>query len=279
MGFGMTSASSDDVLGAGRNRERGAERERASRDVGRVKEKEKDKDGDEVMDDEETEDGNTTTQARRPPPVRRRVRKAAHAGIRGGGRMMDDLDVDEERDIGEASDSDSDDERIVMKTRRSSTRVPVARKRDSSMDDDDDIELELAPADNDIKHPPISTSASTSALKFSRSASGRLGQRLLPPQDPAAKKQVAVGGPGPTGNSVGADEDGVGEDEDEEGVEHVVLERVERVELPRFRDFEAAALGGSSQAVTSLGMASRGPSLGGQNVSESSKMSIDSIVS
>ncbi|TEB30673.1 hypothetical protein FA13DRAFT_1792247 [Coprinellus micaceus] len=187
---------------------------------------------------------------------------------------MDVLDADEERDIGEASDSDSDDERIVMKTRRSSTRVPVARKRDSSMDDDDDIELELAPADNDIKHPPIPTSTSTSALKFSRSASGRLGQRLLPPQDPAAKKQVAVGGPGPTGNSVGA-----GEDEDEEGVEHVVLERVERVELPRFRDFEAAALGGSSQAVTSLGMASRGLSLGGQNVSESSKMSIDSIVS
>ncbi|KAF6755952.1 hypothetical protein DFP72DRAFT_811062 [Ephemerocybe angulata] len=60
-------------------------------------------------------------------------------------------------------------------------------------------------------------------------------------------------------------------EDDEE--EHVVPERVERVELPRFKDFEAAALKGSTQAVSSLG-----PVRPPQNA-ESSKMSIDSIVS
>lgn len=227
----MTSASSDDVLSR--------------------KGKAKDADGDEVMDDEETEDGNTTTQARRPP-MRRRVKKAGGAGkavgLRGG-RLGDDMDADEERDIGEASDSDSDDERIVMKTRRSSTRVPIARKRDGSMEDD--IELEMAPADAE--------DTQASALKFNRTALGR-PPRL--PQDP--KKSPVV----PTVSSVNA-----AVEEEEEPVEHVVPERVERVELPRFRDFEAAALGGSSQAVASLGMARHT-----QNP-ESSKMSIDSIVS
>ncbi|KAF5340638.1 hypothetical protein D9611_007482 [Ephemerocybe angulata] len=226
-GFGMTSTTSGDGV-----------KEKA-------KERGKDADGDEVMDDDETEDGNAAANLRRPP-MRRPAKKASsgkdNARNSKGGEGDADADVE-----GGMSESDSDGEdagRIVMRTRRSSTRVPVGRKRgagdgnDTRLDDADDIDIDLGTADaNDDSHQ--------ASLKFNRSSpSVRRGPQSI---DKTIIKEVLA------------------EDDEEE---HVVPERVERVELPRFKDFEAAALKGSTQAVSSLGP-----------VRSPQKMSIDSIVS
>lgn len=211
----------------------------------KAKERGKDADGDEVMDDDETEDGNAAANLRRPP-MRRPAKKASsgkdNARNSKGGEGDADADVE-----GGMSESDSDGEdagRIVMRTRRSSTRVPVGRKRgagdgnDTRLDDADDIDIDLGTADaNDDSHQ--------ASLKFNRSSpSVRRGPQSI---DKTIIKEVLA------------------EDDEEE---HVVPERVERVELPRFKDFEAAALKGSTQAVSSLGP-----------VRSPQKMSIDSIVS
>ncbi|RXW22856.1 hypothetical protein EST38_g2980 [Candolleomyces aberdarensis] len=212
--------------------------------------KDKDADGDEIMDDDETEDGNVTSKARSSRPVaRRRVKRGSKVGVRpkafGYGDLDDDADVERE------SESDSDDDnngRIVMKTKR--TRPSVKREHD-----DDDLLLDVDEDEDDDDASPRS-----STLKFNRmnvSSMRRHSSGAKSPPSSIRHFRRAV--------------DNDAEDEEEERQERVVPERVERVELPRFRDFEAATLGGSS----ALGLVRPLP---GASM-ESSKMSIDAIVS
>lgn len=211
-------------------------------------EKVKDADGDEIMDDDETEDGNVTSKARSSRPIaRRRVKRGSKVGVRPRA-----FDLDDDADVERESDSDSDDEnngRIVMKTKR--TQRPVVKREQ----DDDDILLDDVDEDDDGD-----TSSRSSTLKFNRmnvsSIRRQSSSAKSPPSSVRQFRKVA-------------DDDA--EDEEEEHQEHVMPERVERVELPRFRDFEAATLGGSS----ALGLVRPLP---GASV-ESSKMSIDAIVS
>ncbi|KAJ2934585.1 hypothetical protein H1R20_g2493, partial [Candolleomyces eurysporus] len=211
--------------------------------------KDKDADGDEIMDDDETEDGNVTSKARSSRPVaRRRVKRGSKVGVRP--RAFGYGDIDDDADVERESESDSDDDnngRIVMKTKR--TRPSVKREHD-----DDDLLLDVDEDDDDDASPRSST------LKFNRmnvsSVRRHSSGAKASPSSIRHFRRVA---------------DNDAEDEEEERQERVVPERVERVELPRFRDFEAATLGGSS----ALGLVRPLPSAS----MESSKMSIDAIVS
>lgn len=212
-------------------------------------EKVKDADGDEIMDDDETEDGNVTSKAHSSRPIaRRRVKRGSKVGVRprafGDGYLDDDADVERE------SDSDSDDDnngRIVMKTKR--TRPSVKREPD-----DDGILLDVDEDDDGDASPRSST------LKFNRMNVSSIRRHSSGAKSPPNSIRQFRRAP-----------DNDAEDEEEEQQERVVPERVERVELPRFRDFEAATLGGSS----ALGLVRPLPGAS----AESSKMSIDAIVS
>jgi len=211
-------------------------------------EKAKDLDGDDPMDDdEETEDGNVTTSMRAPRPAPRRRAKKVSGKAPVRSRITAEGDGEADADVErESEDSDSDDERIVMRPSRPKITSPSLRMLVAN-DSTDDIDIDLDSAEDRRKPTQSST------LHFKRPTS-------FARKSPVSGKALVEGAVNERGS----------EDDEEEGVEHVVPERVERVELPRFKDFEAAALSGSTQTVTTFRPV---------QTSESSKMSIGAIVS